>query len=331
MILKTRFEAVHLRIVVILLTVLMESTVCFADLNFRLDVTNNGMKVLWVDDLICESSNSAEMNLRNSNGQCKYPNNSGKKGFGKQDGSRFESAIRSFQGQFSEVWFRSDGGDLEAGKEIGRILRRYGLRVRVPGGAACISSCTVAFLGGDVRQVDHDATYQMHMFSAARGALDNEIKKRGLESVINYGILEKGVQFDCQPVFEHVLKESVSLISYFYEIKGGDSQASEIKALEKADYDKHRCSNLQRMTEDVAGIQRGGFAVMHNYYLGLELEAGKQVLDAATKLSASGSNLKFRKTVALFNAMHASSIDRTFTLTRPQLKSLGIDNVVEGL
>lgn len=48
---------------------------------------------------------------------------------------------------------------------MGRVLRRRGIMVRVPAGHACVSACTIAFLGGPLRVVDATAFYGIHMFS----------------------------------------------------------------------------------------------------------------------------------------------------------------------
>ena len=82
------------------------------------------------------------------------------------DGSaaRFAQALAS-AGVVHEVWLFSPGGSVDEGLEIGRQLRKSGLLVRIPNGAACISACTLAFLGGIVRAIEPDGYYGVHMFS----------------------------------------------------------------------------------------------------------------------------------------------------------------------
>lgn len=80
-----------------------------------------------------------------------------------------------------EVWLFSGGGDLQQGIEIGRVLREHKLTVRIPSIARvqrhrawpdpsrqvfCISSCTVAFMGGRFRYMDPETTYQVHSGSS---------------------------------------------------------------------------------------------------------------------------------------------------------------------
>ncbi|WP_179505114.1 MULTISPECIES: hypothetical protein [unclassified Sphingomonas] len=85
-------------------------------------------------------------------------------GVGDEEGSRLAAAL-SQAGNVDEVWLSSPGGNLEQGMAMGRALRARRVLVRVPQGRACISACTVAFLGGALRTVDNGGYYGIHMFS----------------------------------------------------------------------------------------------------------------------------------------------------------------------
>ena len=85
-------------------------------------------------------------------------------GVGNEEGARLDAAIQQ-AGNIDEVWLSSPGGNLDQGEAMGRVLRKRGLMVRVPDGHACISACTIAFLGGQIRSVDPGAFYGIHMFS----------------------------------------------------------------------------------------------------------------------------------------------------------------------
>jgi hypothetical protein len=78
-----------------------------------------------------------------------------------QDGTKFKRAVER-AGRIDEVWFSSPGGNVMAGLEIGRYLRRSGLATRVPSGASCASACTYAFIGGVFRAVDPTAKVGVH-------------------------------------------------------------------------------------------------------------------------------------------------------------------------
>jgi len=69
-------------------------------------------------------------------------------------------------GRIDEVWLYSGGGSSAAGMGFGRILRKRGLAVRIPADAVCFSACSMAFLGGALRSIDHSGYYGVHMWSA---------------------------------------------------------------------------------------------------------------------------------------------------------------------
>jgi hypothetical protein len=75
---------------------------------------------------------------------------------------------------FDEVWLNSGGGQVDAGVGIARVLREHRMTVRVPANFQCISSCTIAFMGGVLRFVDSDATYRVHSASNYEGGVDDD-------------------------------------------------------------------------------------------------------------------------------------------------------------
>jgi hypothetical protein len=125
--------------------------------------------------------------------------------FAQDDEKRLRAA---WTGQFQEVWLLSAGGNLDAGIAIGNELRARGATVRVPGGPRllragyhitrdrhCISACTVAFMGGQFRFIDPDATYEVHSASSVSWSditkelfayideIEGDIRSRGLRAV----------------------------------------------------------------------------------------------------------------------------------------------------
>jgi len=87
----------------------------------------------------------------------------------------------------SLVYLNSPGGNLYAGMELGRLIRKFNFSVgvgkRTIGSNArsgidkggCFSSCTLAYLGGVFRYLDQDSRYGVHRFSfpePARGSVD---------------------------------------------------------------------------------------------------------------------------------------------------------------
>jgi hypothetical protein len=84
-------------------------------------------------------------------------------GVGPNDGKRL-AAYMATVGPINEVWLHSPGGTAIEGVHIGRVLRNSRIPVRVPAGFGCISSCSIAFLGGIIRRVDPGGIYGVHMF-----------------------------------------------------------------------------------------------------------------------------------------------------------------------
>ncbi len=84
------------------------------------------------------------------------PVDGGEKGLVTITGPLEYSDIEQFQTKTSGltqalVMFSSDGGNLEAGIQIGRMMRLKGFLSLVPDGARCASACALAWLGGSKR------------------------------------------------------------------------------------------------------------------------------------------------------------------------------------
>jgi ATP-dependent protease ClpP protease subunit len=62
----------------------------------------------------------------------------------------------------SNVFMNSNGGTLEDGYSIGRVLRKHGAEVVVTSNQVCASACAVAYLGGGYRTMTHNAKLIFH-------------------------------------------------------------------------------------------------------------------------------------------------------------------------
>lgn len=60
------------------------------------------------------------------------------------------------------VHLSSNGGYLDSGVKLGKLLRKEGVRVHVSYGAKCASACAIAFLGGTYRKVIGDGELMFH-------------------------------------------------------------------------------------------------------------------------------------------------------------------------
>jgi hypothetical protein len=87
--------------------------------------------------------------------------------------SRLSKALDGIDGK-SAVWLNSPGGNLFAGMQLGRIIRKHGAsthivnyRTLLPG--ECYSACSLAFLGGVYRFANNGARYGVHRASLQAG------------------------------------------------------------------------------------------------------------------------------------------------------------------
>lgn len=83
------------------------------------------------------------------------------------EAERLSSAILK-AGVVDEIWLHSPGGVALEGPKMGRVIRKAGLLTRLRSGQACISSCSMAFLGGLLRVVEPGGHYGIHMMTASR-------------------------------------------------------------------------------------------------------------------------------------------------------------------
>ena len=109
---------------------------------------------------------------------------------------RVAKALDAIDGR-TAIWLNSAGGNLFAGMQLGRIIRRHGAATHIidartlrPG--ECYSACSLAFLGGVYRFGDHGARYGVH--SASLGpAGEGADRAQDLSAAVGSYIREMGV------------------------------------------------------------------------------------------------------------------------------------------
>jgi hypothetical protein len=97
----------------------------------------------------------------------------------------------------SYVYFNSPGGNLGAALELGKVIRKYGLNTNVAArdgqsAAACISACTLAFLGGKFRFVSPNAVYGVHRFFFTAQGHDDVGAAQVVSAIVSNFIREMG-------------------------------------------------------------------------------------------------------------------------------------------
>ncbi len=93
-----------------------------------------------------------------------------------------------------EVWFRSRGGDAEAGNAAGRVVRSFpGVLTRIPSGWTCFSACNFVFMGGRGRIVDPGGHFMVHMFTftGQRRVIEESVEKGAEDTTELIGEIEQ--------------------------------------------------------------------------------------------------------------------------------------------
>jgi len=110
---------------------------------------------------------------------------------------RLSAALEETRGKVA-VWLNSPGGNLFAGMQLGRVIRKHGASTHIidsrtlrPG--ECYSACSLAFLGGVSRFNDNGARYGVHRASVAGAAVRDRDLGQDLSAVIESYIREMGV------------------------------------------------------------------------------------------------------------------------------------------
>lgn len=91
--------------------------------------------------------------------------------------AHLQEALDDHPDAIDEIWFRSPGGDAQAGNQAGYMIRQSTIPTRIPAGWTCFSACNFMFMGGMGRTVDPGGVFMVHMFThlANRDAIRREI------------------------------------------------------------------------------------------------------------------------------------------------------------
>jgi len=108
---------------------------------------------------------------------------------------RLSKVLDAVDGKIT-IWLNSPGGNLFAGMQLGRVIRKHGAsthiinsRTLLPG--ECYSACSLAFLGGVFRFNDNGARYGVHRASFEDGG-DRDLASELSASIKSY-VREMGV------------------------------------------------------------------------------------------------------------------------------------------
>lgn len=88
------------------------------------------------------------------------------------------------------LWLASGGGDIDAGMELGRLLRRLGIFTVVASDEQCLSACVFAFMGGERRSVAGRLGIHRPYFPYTDDVPDRQARFRHLQQTLKTFIAE---------------------------------------------------------------------------------------------------------------------------------------------
>lgn len=111
------------------------------------------------------------------------------------------------------VSLTSNGGEVDAAMELGRLLRKLRLFTVVPAGEKCMSSCVFAFMGGDRRMVEGRIGIHRPYFTSTREVPDRRLVYRQLQKKLQNFIDELDFPLSLYEAMMAVPPESVIMLS----------------------------------------------------------------------------------------------------------------------
>jgi len=102
------------------------------------------------------------------------------------------------------VWFASDGGDIDAAMDVGRLLRRLGVFAVIDKYDQCMSACVFAFMGGERRSVGGKLGIHRPFFPHTQDLPDRQARFRYMQRILKDYVEEMD--------FPYSLYEAVMLV-----------------------------------------------------------------------------------------------------------------------
>lgn len=305
-------------------------------LRFTSKTLKSGKTVLIVRDCGQDSAHIREFAAYDKEHPCTSPEEEFTREGGQESGPSYEGderiLVRMLTTQertgapYAEIWLNSNGGQVEAGIGMARTLREHGATVRIPGGYNCISSCTIAFMGGLFRYMDEGGTYQVH---SASGYLEMKETSETAQRILNHP--DAGlVQF----VHDLRVRQRYSAIRMFYlfentlilnlhvpQFPEEDSQFKRWAVRDVPDVPYVDGMNPERAA-DVARIRSEGLAALQDILMRLE----RQLMQVAIAEVADEVKTKTPRPTAairMLKAMYMTAIMETSVLSHSTMLSMG--------
>jgi len=270
----------------------------------------------------------------------------GKQGF--QDRNCGESESSFFKGDadrltreltgksYDEIWLASSGGNLDEGIGIGEVLRRFQATVRVPPGYRCVSSCTVAFLGGVFRYLDEDASYEVH---AASRFLSEDVDGESMKTLLadpegdlrdwsrlillganmQNGGRFRGARELAQTLFLHCQKalHPLGVLPPGREDQNRQRLQALLRSTPRLVYPESR-----QFVQDVARVKREGVPAAQDILMRIERDSMQQAIEEI-RIELPSLGPRAEPALRMLETMYSSRITSTALLSRQTLVQMG--------
>ena len=111
------------------------------------------------------------------------------------------------------VWFASNGGDIDAAMELGRLLRRLGVFAVVDRNDQCMSACVFAFMGGERRSVAGRLGIHRPFFPHTQDLPDRQVQFRHMQRILKDYVEEMDFPSSLYEAVMLVPPESVKILA----------------------------------------------------------------------------------------------------------------------
>jgi hypothetical protein len=133
----------------------------------------------------------------------------------------------------NSIWLASNGGDVDAAMQLGRLLRELGVYTLVGADDQCLSACVFAFMGGERRSVTGRLGIHRPFFPYTNDVPDRQARFRNLQRILKAYIEELD--------FPSSFYEAVMLVP-----------PETMKILSPADLKRFFLEGISPSTEDIA-------------------------------------------------------------------------------
>lgn len=222
---------------------------------------------------------------------------------------------------FYKIMLASGGGSLDEGVKVGEVFRRHNIFVVVPKGAKCVSACTVAFLGGKIRDVEEGGSYEVHAYSS--------LLQASAEDLARYASPEGAFAFDdfIKSKTQAGRVWAKRLLIYAQRMIGGAPQVREIDEIISSSPDYHKEYHLKgAFKTDLERIRRYGPAAAQEVMMRIERETFEASLNHL-KLHSSRIGARGDNAITILEIMFSSRITGTAALDVNTLRERGYINV----